>query len=52
MGDDHKCQDLCEGNNAHLIFSLTHLDGQQTTFLSLSALINNLQEIISALDQH
>ena len=43
MGDDYICHDLREGNNAHLIFTLDHLDGQQTSFLSLSRLINKLQ---------
>ena len=43
MGDDCICHDLCAGNNAHLIFTLNHLDGQQTSFLSLSVLINKLQ---------
>ena len=51
MGDDYICHDSCEGNNALLTFSLNHLDGQQTSFLSLSVLINNLQEISNSLDQ-
>ena len=42
MGDDYICFNLCAGNsNAHLMFTLSHLDEQQTSFWSLSALINN-----------
>ena len=40
MGDNYICHDLCADNNELLIFTLNHLDGQQTSFLSLSVLIN------------
>ena len=54
MGDDYICFNLCAGNNnAHLMFTLNHLDGQQTSLLNLSVLINNKRkEISNALDQH